>query len=439
MKSKINIKDKTLDNLGFESLNEIQEAVLKAGLENHIILHAPTGSGKTVAYLMPLLQFLNKDAEGVQAIVIVPSRELALQIEQVFRKMNTGFKVNSCYGGHLMRTERNNFTEAPALLIGTPGRLADHLQRGSFNPETIGMVVLDEFDKSLEMGYSEEMSYITGRLTKARKRILTSATRSIEIPEFTGISNPVVLDFPESEHHPKITLNAVRSKEKDKLEVLRRLICQLGNEATLIFCNHREAVERISDLLHESNLVHDTFHGGLEQDERERALVKFRNGSHNILVTTDLAARGLDIPEIRHIIHYQMPATATVFTHRNGRTARMKAEGTAWLVLSETEPLPSFIDEKPVFIDLQDDLTPPQPPEWVTLYIGGGKKDKISKTDIVGFLIQQGRLQKEEIGLIVVQDFVSFAAVNRKKVHKALVQLKKQKLKGKKVKVEIAL
>jgi len=283
------------------------------------------------------------------------------------------------------------------------------------------------------------MSYIIARLTNAGKRILTSATRAIVIPEFTGITNPVVLDFSEDGHHPKISINAVRSKEKDKLEVLRRLICHLGHEATLVFCNHREAVERISNLLDASNLVHDTFHGGLEQDERERALVKFRNGSHHILVTTDLAARGLDIPEIRNIIHYQMPSTATVFTHRNGRTARMKAEGTAWLILSESEPLPSFIDEKPVFKEMAENVIPPQPPEWITLYIGGGKKDKISKTDIVGFLIQQGRLQKEEIGLVFVQDFVSFAAVSRKKVHKALFQLKEQRLKGKKSKIEISI
>jgi len=439
MKQKEDITAKVLENLKFGSLNEIQNAMISADLKaNNIVLLAPTGSGKTVAFLLPLLHQLNSKTTGVQALILVPSRELALQIEQVFRSMGTGFKVNCCYGGHPMKTERNNFSEPPAVLIGTPGRIAAHLRRGSFEPEPIHLLVLDEFDKSLELGFSDEMSYIIGLLPKIKKRILTSATQAIEIPEFSGVKNPVTLNYLTEENRPNILIKAVRATENDKLEILIKLICHLGHEPTLVFCNHREAVDRISEILSEEEVVHETFHGGLEQDERERALLKFRNGSHQILVTTDLASRGLDIPEIKNIIHYQGANTEEAFIHRNGRTARMNGTGTAWLVLSEQESLPGFLTTAPVFVSLPEQIRLPESPLWITLYIGGGKKDKISKTDIVGFLIQKGNLTKDEIGLITILDNASFVAINRVKARKTLAAIKDEKVKNQKVKIAIS-
>jgi len=405
---------------------------------SNIVLLAPTGSGKTVAFLLPLLHQLNAKTTGVQALILVPSRELALQIEQVFRSMGTGFKVNCCYGGHPMKTERNNFSEPPAVLIGTPGRIAAHLRRGSFEPESIHLLVLDEFDKSLELGFSDEMSYIIGLLPKIKKRILTSATQAIEIPEFSGVKNPVTLNYLTEENRPNIVLKAVRATENDKLEILIKLICHLGHEPTLVFCNHREAVDRISEILTEEGVIHDTFHGGLEQDERERALLKFRNGSHQILITTDLAARGLDIPEIKNIIHYQGANTEEGFIHRNGRTARMNAFGTSWLVLAEKESVPDFLSAQPEFVNLPEQIRLPEPPQWITLYIGAGKKDKISKTDIVGFLIQKGNLTKEEIGLITILDNASFVAINRVKARQTIAAIKDEKVKNQKVRIAIS-
>ena len=439
MKQKEDITAKVLENLKFGSLNEIQNAMISADLKaSNIVLLAPTGSGKTVAFLLPLLHQLHSKTTGVQALILVPSRELALQIEQVFRSMGTGFKVNCCYGGHPMKTERNNFSEPPAVLIGTPGRIAAHLRRGSFEPESIHLLVLDEFDKSLELGFSDEMSYIIGLLPKIKKRILTSATQAIEIPEFSGVKNPVTLNYLTEENRPNIVLKAVRATENDKLEVLIKLICHVGHEPTLVFCNHREAVDRISEILTEENVVHDTFHGGLEQDERERALLKFRNGSHQILITTDLAARGLDIPEIKNIIHYQGANTEEGFIHRNGRTARMNAGGTAWLVLAEKESAPDFLTTNPIFINLPEQIRLPESPQWITLYIGAGKKDKISKTDIVGFLIQKGNLTKEEIGLITILDNASFVAINRVKARQTLAAIKDEKVKNQKVRITIS-
>jgi len=439
MKQKEDITAKVLENLKFESLNAIQSAMISSELKaNNIVLLAPTGSGKTVAFLLPLLHHLDPKTTGVQALILTPSRELSLQIEQVFRSMGTGFKVNCCYGGHPMKTERNNFSEPPAVLIGTPGRIAAHLRRGSFDPESIHLLVLDEFDKSLELGFSDEMSYIIGQLPKIKKRILTSATKAIEIPVFSGVKNPVTLNFLTDENRPNIEMKGVRAKENDKLEILIQLICHLGHEPTLVFCNHREAVDRISEILTEEKVVHDTFHGGLEQDERERALLKFRNGSHQILITTDLASRGLDIPEIKNIIHYQGATTEEAFIHRNGRTARMNAGGTAWLVLAEKEAFPAFLSITPVFVELPDKIRLPEPPQWITLYIGAGKKDKISKTDIVGFLIQKGSLLKEEIGLITILDNASFVAINRVKARHTIAALKDEKIKNQKVRIAIS-
>ncbi len=428
-----------LSNLGFDELNPMQERMLEiCRTKNEVLLLAPTGSGKTVSFLLPVTGKIKNNISGVQILILVPTRELALQIEQVFRTMGTGNKVNCCYGGHPMKIEKNNFTVPPTLLIGTPGRIAAHLQRGSFDPDTIHTLVLDEFDKSLEMGFQDDMSFILKNLRHLRMKILTSATQSIEIPDFTGLKNPERLDFHQGDNLPNLEIKVVRADENDKLEKLFQLICHLGSEPTLVFCNHREAVDRISDLLLDKGIVHETFHGGLEQADRERALIKFRNGSHHLLITTDLAARGLDIPEIKNIIHYQTAPGEAAFIHRNGRTARMNASGTVWLVLAETEPLPPFIDEQPELVNITEPLSLPQMPLWQTIYLGGGKKDKINKIDIVGFLIHKGGLNKEEIGLISVLDFESFVAIHRNKIKPLLRLLKDEKIKNRKLKIALS-
>jgi len=432
---------KILDNLKIEKLNEMQLATIQASNKsNDIILLSPTGSGKTIGFLLPILMSLDKNRVGVQALIIVPSRELGLQIEQVFKSMSTGFKVNCCYGGHSTRTEKNNLEYPPALLIGTPGRLAYHIRNTNVDTNTITSLVLDEFDKALEFGFKEDMSFIVYQLKKLNKRILTSATNLVEIPEFTRIANPLQLNYlNNSPTQPKgLKLKIVKSEGKDKLYTLFGLICKLGNKRTLVFCNHRDAVDRISDLLKEKGLLHGTFHGKMEQDDRERALIKLRNGTNNILITTDLASRGLDISEIENIIHYQLPHTEEIFIHRNGRTARMNATGTSYLILSEGEYVPTFIKEKPTEEKLPEKNTIPENTLWSTLYIGSGKKDKINKMDIVGMLLQKGKLNKDDLGLIEVLDFTSYAAVTRKKIDLVLALVKNEKIKNKKVKMEIS-
>ncbi|XVJ65399.1 MAG: DEAD/DEAH box helicase [Lacibacter sp.] len=430
-----------LETINIKALNEMQLASLKAQEEHKdVILLSATGSGKTLAFLLPLVEQLKNNSDKTTAIIIVPSRELAMQIETVFKSMQLNLKVTCCYGGHKREIEENNLKQAPALLIGTPGRLADHIRRENINTSTIKTLVLDEFDKSLELGFQEEMSFIIGSLPAINKRMLTSATKMEDIPAFVGLTKPVTLDFltGNENNDTGLEIKLLQSPEKDKLETLFRLICMLGNRSTIVFCNHREAVERTSNLLKEKDIVNVFYHGAMEQRDRDAALCKFRNGTSNVLVTTDLAARGLDIANIRYIIHYHLPHTEDSFTHRNGRTARMEASGTAIVLLGPDEKLPSYIPENPEHITLPPTTTIPEKPKWSTLFIAAGKKDKVNKIDIVGFLSQKGELKKEDIGLIEVKDFFSFVAVKKIKANHTLHLIKDAKIKNKKVKIAVA-
>ena len=420
-------------------MNQMQKSAYKTSEnENDLLLLSPTGSGKTLAFLFPVLRNLKKENSGIQAMILVPSRELALQIEQVFKSMGTDFKVSVCYGGHDKKIEVNNLIESPALLIGTPGRIAYHLKNGNFDATTIKTLVLDEFDKSLEFGFHDDMSLIISEMPLLSQRILTSATAMTEIPAFTGLNNEATVDFLKVlEIKPDFQLRKVITTSEGKLETLFQLLCKIGNKRTLIFCNHRDAVDRISELLKEKGISRETFHGGMEQDERERALLKFKNDSSRILITTDLASRGLDIPEVESIVHYQLPPKEDAFIHRNGRTARMNAKGFVYLIMTEDENFP-FIKKNTPEEKLTQDYKMPSRTPYLTIYISAGKKDKVNKVDIVGFLIKKGELEKDDIGLIEVKDTTSYVAVNRQKVVSLLKMLENQRLKNKKLKIEIA-
>lgn len=430
-----------LSNVKIKALNEMQLASMKAHqTENDLILLSATGSGKTLAFLIPIVPVLQAQPAKTQAIIIVPSRELAIQIEHVFKSMGTNLKVTCCYGGHKREIEENNLKQAPALLIGTPGRLADHIRRGSISTDTIKTLILDEFDKSLELGFQEEMSQIIGSLPNIKKRVLTSATELDEIPSFVGLKEPLKLDFitGNEETDTGLAIKTLHSPEKDKIDTLFRLICMLGNRSTIIFCNHRESVERTSALLKEKDILNVYYHGAMEQQERDAALCKFRNGTSNVLVTTDLAARGLDIAHIRYIVHYHLPHTEDMFTHRNGRTARMDASGTAILIVGPDEKMPAYIPSGTEQIELPETAIIPEKPKWSTLFIAAGKKDKVNKVDIVGFLSNKGELKKEDIGLIEVKDFFSFVAIKKIKASETLQKIKEHKIKNKKVKIAVA-
>ena len=431
-----------LHNLKIQELTPMQEAAKEAYQSaKDLVLLSPTGSGKTLAFLLPLVQTLKADIQGVQALVLVPSRELALQIETVFKSMGTPFKAMSCYGGRpAMEEHRTIKGVQPSVVIGTPGRMNDHLSKQNIDAETVTTLVIDEFDKCLEFGFQEEMATVIGQLPRLKRRFLLSATDAEEIPQFTGLNKTIKLNFLNTEEQTvqRLHLYKVLSPGKDKLETLYKLLCTLGSGSTLVFCNHRESVERVGKYLQSKKFQCGIFHGGMEQDDRERALYKFRNGSCPVLVSTDLAARGLDIPSIDNVVHYHMPVNEEAFTHRNGRTARWEARGSSFLLLHAEERLPDYLPEELSVFELPEQTPKPAKPRWTTLYIGKGKKDKLNKVDIVGFLYKKGGLVGEDVGQVDVKEHYAFVAVRRGKVKQLLTLLRGEKIKGMKTLIEEA-
>lgn len=423
-----------LDKLGITKLNSMQEVAQKSiASHSNIVLLSPTGTGKTLAFLLPIIKELDLDCLEVQVLILVPSRELAIQIEQVIRDMGAGFKANAVYGGRPFSKDKMELKHRPAILIGTPGRIADHLRKKIFSIDFIKTVVLDEFDKSLEVGFESEMHEIMAALPKVAKRILTSATEAVEIPNFVGLENPTYLNYLK-DGIEQLKIKTVSSPSKDKLKTLVKLLGHIGHEPGIIFCNYKDTIQHVSDFLTENNINHGCFYGGMAQIDRERTLIKFRNGTHQIIIATDLAARGIDIQELKFIIHYQLPHRTQEFTHRNGRTARMNQGGTAYVIIWEHENLPDFIQNSEVEV-LEKQSIHEASTTWQTLYISGGRKDKISKSDIAGLFLKQGQLDKDELGMIELKLDCAFVAVPKLKVNSLIHLLNNTKLKNKKVRI----
>jgi superfamily II DNA/RNA helicase len=424
-----------LQKLNISALNPMQEEALLSitSVENTILL-SPTGTGKTLAFLLPVLQTLDVNNPDVQLLILVPSRELAIQIEQVIREMGTGFKANAVYGGKNFSKDKVELAHTPAIIIGTPGRVADHLRRATFKVDAIETLVLDEFDKSLEVGFEQEMKEIISSLPHIKRRVLTSATKDMEVPRFVGLKDEITIDYLDTKI-AALDIKTVIAEEKNKLNRLLELLYYLGNQSGIIFCNFKDTISYVSQFLEQNHIPHGTFNGSMEQQDRERSLIKFRNGTHQIIIATDLAARGLDIPELHYIIHYQLPLKAEEFTHRNGRTARMNAKGTAYVLQWEKETLPEFINAL-VLKDLPAKNAAIST-KWQTLFISGGRKDKISKGDIAGLFLKQGELQKEQLGQIELKQDCAFVAVAKDRAEAVMALTNNTRLKKKKVRVTL--
>lgn len=434
--------ERILTKLHINELNDMQNDAFDAILhtDNDVIILSPTGSGKTLAYLLPLSQLADAQSDNVQVLVIVPGRELALQSDTVLKNMGSGLRSCGCYGGRPAMEEHKTLKQVkPQVIFGTPGRLNDHIDKENISPYGVRYVVIDEFDKCLEMGFHDEMARLMKKLPGVRRRILLSATDAEQIPNFVRLARAEKLDYliEEEQVTERIRLYEVNSPSKDKLDTLNQLLRSFGDSSSIVFLNYRDSVERTADYLRRSGFSASHFHGGMEQKLREDALYKFSNGSSNIFVSTDLASRGLDILDIHNIVHYHLPQSEDGYIHRVGRTARWESEGRAFFLLGPDEYIPEFVEGDVETFDIPDNLPQPAQPKMATIYIGKGKKDKISKGDIVGYLCKKGGLEPNEIGRIDVKDRYTYAAVMRQKVSQVLKMTRGEKIKGIKTIVEI--
>ena len=422
--------------LGITELTAIQKDVLAHYQQyDEVVLYSPTGSGKTLAFLLPLVELLSERSieNDIQAIILSPTRELALQIEAVFKSLKTEFSITACYGGHSVKTEINNLAAHPNIVVGTPGRISDHIHRRNLFLRKTPFFLVDEFDKCLELGFHVEIEHIFEQMRSVEKSFYGSATRIDKFPSFLTLKKPVYLDQIIEEKQPDIEFYEVKTIH-NKLKTLLHLITQFNHEPTIVFCNFREDVEVINEYFDEKGIAITSYHGGMEQDERERALIKFRNQSCPVLVCTDLGSRGLDIPEVRHIVHFQLPDKLDAFVHRNGRTARMTTDGNAY-VFHEDYPKFELPKLKTFTIDTSLEYTQSK---WTTIYFSAGKKNKINKIDLLGFICQKGNVPKDQVGMITVLDFSSYVAIKSENIDSLLIELSQFKVKGQRLKIAVS-
>lgn len=432
MSNQIKNQSQILQKMGIEQLNPMQnEAIDAIGESKEILILSPTGTGKTLAFLLPLIQRLDPLLSVTQLLIIVPARELAIQIEQVIRDMGTGYKVNAVYGGRSGSKEKIELTHAPAILVGTPGRIADHIRRDRITLSGIKSLVIDEFDKSLEIGFEKEMKEIVGSLYALDRKILTSATHKEEVPGFLKFGDPVKLDYLNTKSQI-LDLSWVHSTQ-NTLDTLLNLLETLGEKRGIIFCNFKDTLDGVSEFLNENNVEHTCFFGGMEQIERERSLIQFRNYSHRTLLATDLAARGIDIPGLDYIVHYEMPTRQEEFTHRNGRTARMNTNGSAICIKGKNDKIPEYARGIKTKEIIEGGKIPKN--KWKTLFVSGGRRDKISKGDIAGLFIKKGELDSSELGVIELKTDCAFVAVSSSKAAELCNKLNNERLKKKKVRI----
>lgn len=427
------------DRLGIGELNPMQKKMMETATEpRDIILLSPTGSGKTLAFILPMLKILRPTTGRVQAVVIAPSRELVLQIAGIFRAIAAGLKTTPLYGGHKVEDEVNSLQAGTDIIVATPGRLLDHINRRNIDVLPTRILVLDEFDKSLELGFEKEMKKITARLKNVSRTFLTSATRADILPEFLTLNNPVTLDFTAGNEdlRRRTRVHRVDSDANDKLDTLALLLNNLaaesgGHQRSIVFVNHRESAERTAQYLKKRGIPAVLYHGALDQRDRETAVALFNNGTRPVLVATDLAARGLDIEGVRNVIHYHQPLTQETYTHRNGRTARVSEEGDIFILVGPNEDVKDYIEfDTTRYLDPEKMFEAPQ--TYDTLYFSAGKREKLSKGDILGFLVKEGGLEPSHIGKIDVYDHYALAAVDAADVSDLWAKIKGKKIKGEK-------
>ena len=406
-----------LKKMNIDALNPMQEQVIeKGGNYKTLILESPTGSGKSLAFLLAILPLIDATEKKLQGLILVPTRELAIQLEGVIQQCGLGLKVHAFYGGYSGQEDQRRLKHTPSLLIGTPGRISSLIEQEHLKAPDLKALVLDEYDKMLELGFEEEMIYILDQLPQdINRQVLTSATHLEKLPPFISRDGLEVLQLEGQEQ--RLTKFALRCQD-DKASCISDLLHLSGRQNIIVFCSFKEDVNALCERLGSEGLEALPFHGDMEQIHREESLIQFRHESSRILIASDLAARGLDVPELDLVIHYQLPLSENSDTHRNGRTARMNAKGAVVYLAGKNDKIPTFLND----LNWQKELRGLDQPfntrvedcQMGTVRIAAGRKDKISKGDIVGFFTKVAQIPGNAIGAITLRPKATYIAIDRK-------------------------
>ncbi|MDP2788240.1 MAG: ATP-dependent RNA helicase DbpA [Pseudomonadota bacterium] len=440
-----------LGQLGYLNMTPIQAASLPISLDGHdLIAQAKTGSGKTAAFGLPVLANLNVLRFGVQAMVLCPTRELADQVTQELRRLarcEDNIKILALVGGSPMRPQMISLEHGAHIVVGTPGRIMDHLQRGSLDLEALNTLVLDEADRMLDMGFYGEIFAIAKLCPKKRQTLLFSATFPAEIGELSKrfMHQPQEVKLTELHASDKIRQRFYQVEKDQRLQAVALLLNHFRPVSTLAFCNTRQQCRDLLQVLRQQGFYALALHGELEQRERDQVLIQFANRSCSVLVATDVAARGLDIDKLEAVINVDVTPDPEVYIHRIGRTGRVDQDGWALSLASENQMKRVDAIAKEIGTEVEwhplDELEAaskkPLLPPMATLQILGGRKEKIRPGDVLGALTGEAGFTSAQVGKITVTETTTYVAVDRRIAHEAQRRLAEGKVKGKTVKVRI--
>ncbi|MCK5897159.1 MAG: ATP-dependent RNA helicase DbpA [Cocleimonas sp.] len=439
-----------LDTLNYHTMTAIQAQSLPAILSGKdMIGQAKTGSGKTAAFALGLLQQLDVKRFRIQSLVLCPTRELADQVAQDIRKLGRAIhniKVLTLCGGMPFGPQRGSLEHGAHIIVGTPGRVEDHLNRRTLRLDDVSMLVLDEADRMLEMGFQEQLDAITKRIPDPYQTLLFSATFPPQIQKISQkiMNQPVMIKVNEThdnktiqQHFYKITSN------QERLLALRLLLHHFNPQSAVVFCNTKVATKEVAKLLIDNGFNALALNGDLEQRDREKTLAQFANRSITVLAATDVAARGLDIDAIEVVINFDIAHDPEIHLHRIGRTGRAGNTGIACSLYSDAEAHKLVLLEGDIDPIVDTESLPPEsvldssPAQatMVTLLIDGGKKQKLRPGDILGALTSQKGLTGQQVGKIQIFDYWAYVAVHRNIVKTALDKLNQGKLKGRSFRV----
>lgn len=443
-----------VNELGFSSLTPIQSETIPLLLEGHdVVGQSKTGSGKTAAFVVPILERLELRDHTVQALILCPTRELATQVVRETRKLGRklpGLQVVALTGGTSSREQAIDIENGAHIAVGTPGRILDLLTRRRMDPSGVRTLILDEADKMLEMGFEDEVRAVLQAVPKQRQTVLFSATFPESIATLSALyqKKPKLVKIEEPAETPSTIEHWIYdTDDAHKLETLMRVLQQHPANSTIIFCNTKAVANEIFARLDDLEVSAAALHGDLDQRERDRVMALFRNGSHRILIATDVAARGLDIENLEMVVNYDLPLQFDTFVHRTGRTGRAGKSGVA-ITLADPRETAKIMDLQKFAgikflrqaLGFKNQLglnkalkeTPMK-----TLSISGGRKDKLRPGDILGALTgASGGLKGEQIGKIEIHDKSSFVAIRSDVAEAALESLRNGRIKGQKFQIK---